>query len=175
MGVGAVVVVGVLEAEAVGVPVGEGVGVAGGVALLEREALPVLEGEAPLVSEAVGETLMVELAESVALGVKGAVPVPLGVGEGVPMGEGVGGGVPLLDSELLPLLEGVAPIVSEAVGDADTQSRAPESVRVPAKRAARPRGGGPGSKGLSVRAASPLGWLGGAAAPPHPQALPVAM
>ena len=43
--------------------------------------LPVLEGEAPLVSEAVGEMLVEELAESVEEGEGLAVPVPLEVEE----------------------------------------------------------------------------------------------
>jgi len=59
----------------------------------------VFEGEAPLVREAVGEALVVELAESVGEGVAEAVPVPLEVGDmvGVP--------VPLL----LRVTEGEAP------------------------------------------------------------------
>ena len=52
----------------------------GGVPLLERELLGVLEAEAPLVREGVGEALTVELAESVEEGVKDPVPVPLEVG-----------------------------------------------------------------------------------------------
>ncbi len=104
----------------VGVPVGEGVSVVGGVAALDKEVLAVLLAEAPAEREAVDEADTVVLQERVVEGVKDPVPVPLTVGE--PVGEelGVGGGVPLLESELLPLLEGVAPLVSEAVGEADS-------------------------------------------------------
>jgi len=100
----------------VGEGVGVGVGVGGGVALLDRLVLPVLDWEAPEVKLAVGEADTVELLEAVVLGVREAVPVQEGVGLPVEVGEGVGGGVQLLDSELLPLLEGEAPLVSEAVG-----------------------------------------------------------
>jgi hypothetical protein len=47
-------------AEGVEEPVEVGVGVLGGVALLDRELLPVLISEAPSVNEAVGEALTTE-------------------------------------------------------------------------------------------------------------------
>ncbi len=83
----------------------------------EREVLAVLEGEAPFVSEAVGEDDTVEVAESVVLGERVAVPVTEGVGEGVLA----------LEREVLPVLEGAAPRASEAVGEGDTVELA-ESV-----------------------------------------------
>jgi hypothetical protein len=102
----------------VGVPVAVPVGVALGVALLERELLPELEGEAPAETEAVGEALVVVVVLTVVEGVRLAVPEPLDVGVPVAVELGVGGGVPELDRELLPVLEGEAPLVSEAVGEA---------------------------------------------------------
>ena len=58
-----------------------------------------LEAEAPVMSEAVGETLTMVPADTVVLEVEQAVPVP--VGEVVPDGVAVGlkGGLPLLLSE----------------------------------------------------------------------------
>ena len=46
-------------------------------ALDDKEVLPVLEGLAPAVNEAVGEAESVELALSVELGVGSGVPVPV--------------------------------------------------------------------------------------------------
>ena len=65
--------------------------------MLERLMVPVFEGEAPTVSEAVGEVDTVELPETVLLGVKEAVGVPLGVGVAVGVGEGVLEAVALLE------------------------------------------------------------------------------
>ena len=95
-------------------------GVVGGVAVLEEEVLAVLLAEAPADREAVDEEDTVELLERVGEGVNDPVLEPLPVGE--PVGEelGGGGGVPLLKSELLPLLLALAPLVSEAVGEADS-------------------------------------------------------
>ena len=108
------------------VPVGDVVAV-----MLElKEMLPVLDADAPVVSEGVGEALTVLLADSVVLGVPGGVGVPVpeplpvlvvvGVwlGEGVP--ESVGDVVALLLSELLPVLDADAPVVRDGVGEALT-------------------------------------------------------
>ena len=103
----------------VGVAVGVGVGVLGGVALLERLVLPVLDWEAPLVREAVGEAERVEEALAVVEGVGAAVPVPLGVGLGVPVPLGVGEGVREEEKEVLGVGEGEAPLAGEAVGGDD--------------------------------------------------------
>jgi hypothetical protein len=72
------------------------------------------------VREAVGETESVELALRVEVGVGVGVPVPVPVDVGGVVALGVEGGVPLLDKELLPVLDGLAPEVSEAVGEHDT-------------------------------------------------------
>ena len=78
------------------------------------------EGEAPLVREAVGEALVVELAESVLEGEGAAVPVPLEVGVPVDVPEGVRDAVALLERDTLPVLLADAPGLSEAVGEAVT-------------------------------------------------------
>ena len=103
----------------VGVWLGEGVAVSVGevVAVLLRELLAVFDAVAPKLSDAVGETLMVELALKVLLpdtDVLG-VGVPVPVTDGVPVPGGVG--VSLLLSEMLPEIEGEAPLLSEAVGE----------------------------------------------------------
>ena len=87
----------------VGVPVGVGVGVGAAVALPETELLPMFEGEAPLVREAVGEALSVVLLDRVLLAVAEAVPVAQGLGLPVLVAMGVLGAV------LLPLLERGSP------------------------------------------------------------------
>jgi hypothetical protein len=111
----------------VGVEVLVGLGVGGGVPLLEREVLPVLDDEAPLVREAVGEALTVELAESVGEGVREPVPLPLlvSVPEGVAVG--VMEAAVLLERGTLGVLLAGAPAVRDAVGDADWVEL-PESV-----------------------------------------------
>ena len=83
--------------------------VALGVILEDNDTVDVVEGEAPMVREAVGEVVMVELKERVVLG----------VGEGVEVGEGVdapeGVDVPLLLAvtlgvrETVEVVEGLAP------------------------------------------------------------------
>ena len=102
----------------VGVDVGVGVGVAGGVALPDRLMLPVLDWDAPAVNEAVGEELVVELAESVEEDVGAAVPVPLVEVVPVDVPEGVRDAVALLERDTLPVLLAEAPGLSEAVGEA---------------------------------------------------------
>ena len=82
--------------------------------------LPVLEGEAPLVREAVGEALVVELIESDVEGEGASVPVPLEVGVPVDVPEGVRDAVALLERDTLPVLLADAPGLSEAVGEAVT-------------------------------------------------------
>ena len=112
--------------DAVPVPVGVGLPVLVAVADLEAVVLPVglllplLEGEAPAVREAVDEPETVLLLDRVLVGEREAVPVPVPEPVGVGVGEGVRDGVPVLESELLPLLEGEAPAVREAVGDPET-------------------------------------------------------
>jgi hypothetical protein len=96
----------------------EGVRVA--VALLERDTLGVLLAEAPVLKEAVGLAVRVELAEIVLDGVMEPVPVPLRVGVGVGVPVGVGGGVPLLERLVLSVLLAEAPGLSVAVGEAVT-------------------------------------------------------
>jgi len=59
------------------VPVAEGV--AEGVALLEKDTLPVLLADEPILRDAVREAARVELAEGVGEGVGEGVPVPVGV------------------------------------------------------------------------------------------------
>ena len=111
-----------------GVPVDEGVGVTvgvpvlvcEGVAELEREALPLLEGDTPLVRDAVGEDDCVLLPLTVGLAV--AAPVPLPVGEAVLVGEEEGVEEPVSEAvmETVPVLEAEAPRVTVAVGLEDT-------------------------------------------------------
>ena len=62
---------------------------------------------------------MVELAVRVVLGVSEPVPLPLCVPVLVGVGEGVSGGVPLAVLELLAVLLGLTPCVSEEVGDVE--------------------------------------------------------
>ena len=57
--------------------------------LLESDTLAVLDGDAPIVREAVGDTVLVELPLTVLEGVKEEVPVPLPVGVAVEEGVGV--------------------------------------------------------------------------------------
>ncbi len=86
---------------------------------LESDTLGVLLAEGPLVSEAVGEAVTVELRLSVVEGVREPAPVPLPVGLPVAVGVGVSGGVPELEREVLPVFEAKAPAVREAAGEAD--------------------------------------------------------
>jgi hypothetical protein len=79
------------------VPVGVPLGVLAGVVLPLNEALPVLDADAPTVTDAVGLAELVELPLSVEEGVAGGVPVAVGVGVGVGVAE------PLLDGVALPL------------------------------------------------------------------------
>ena len=80
-------------------------------ALLVRLAVEVAEGEAPRVSEAVGEALTVLLAESVLLG----VPVVVAVRLPEVLGVGARGGVAVPERLVEAVLEGEAPLVSVAV------------------------------------------------------------
>ena len=91
-GVGAAVPV----PDTVGVGDRVALGVGCGVPLLDCELLPVAEGEAPTEREAVGEALVVPLAESVEEGVGAGVPVPLVVELPVEVPEGVTDAVALL-------------------------------------------------------------------------------
>ena len=102
--------------DGVAVPVGVDEGVTGLVGEAVTEIVPVLEADAPAVTEPVGLCDMVELALSVEVGVCDAVLVPdcVGVLEGVPVPVCVGVTEPLNDA--LPLLEDEAPEVREAVG-----------------------------------------------------------
>ncbi len=125
------VVDGVDKGEGVALDVGDPVPlvdtVCDGVALLDSDALPVLDGDAPAVSDAVGEALSVELAEMEEEGVGAAVPLLLPVGVPEEVAEGVEAGVTLLVSDTLGDVEELAPLVSDAVGEEDTVEL-PESV-----------------------------------------------
>ena len=105
---------------AVDEPVGVGVGVGAGEALPLREVLPVFEGEAPAVKEAVGEALCVLLADNVEVGVTAAVPLAVPVEDAVGVGVGVGAPEALPLREVLPVLLALAPAVKDAVGEDET-------------------------------------------------------
>jgi hypothetical protein len=92
------------------------VGVCGAVALLDREVLALLEGEAPAVRDAVGVAEMVVLALTVLLVVSEAVPVPVPVGEPEGVGVGVRAAVALPEKEVLLVAEALAPSERDAVG-----------------------------------------------------------
>ncbi len=79
-----------------------------GVPVLDRELLPLTEGEAPLVSDAVGDPDSVELEDRLVLGVRD--PVAVAVPEPVAVAGGRGGGVGLSleEEEALLLREGRA-------------------------------------------------------------------
>ena len=102
----------------VGVPLPVPEGVAGGVALLLMLALPELEGDTPRVSEAVADTLTVLLPLRVEVGDTEGVPEPEGValpvGVPVPLGEAVS----VEESEMLPVVEALAPGVRGGVCEA---------------------------------------------------------
>ena len=104
-------------------PVGEGLLVAVGLGdcvlllLLLCETLPVLLGDAPIVSDGVGDTESVELPLKVLLVVGTAVRELVAVPLCVTVALGVIGPLPLLLSELEPVLEEEAPIVRLAVGE----------------------------------------------------------
>ena len=93
-------------------------GVEGGVTVLERDTLGEVEGLAPAVSDAVA------LLDTVLLPLRVLLAVPLGdvVGDGVllPVGlaDGVAAALMLPDKEMLAVFEGLAPAVSDAVGEA---------------------------------------------------------
>jgi len=103
------VVVGVMEAvpvlEAVEDAVGVAVGVCVPVELLEKDTLAEVDGDAPIVSDPVGDTEMVELSLREVEGVTEPVPVPVPVGVLVKEAE----------SELLGELEGEVPRLKDAV------------------------------------------------------------
>ena len=90
-----------------------------GVAEPLKDALPLLDAEAPLVTEAVGDTDTVLLAVRVEVGVAAGVPLLVAVGEldGVP--ELVCVAVAELLRELEPVLEGEAPGVRGGVAEDD--------------------------------------------------------
>ena len=91
-----------------------------GVALLDKDVLPVFDGDAPAVSDAVGEALSVELAEMVEEGVGPAVPLLLPVGVPEEVAEGVDAGVMLPERDTLGEVEELAPLDSDAVGEEDS-------------------------------------------------------
>ena len=82
--------------------------------------LAVLEGDAPAGSEAVGEGEIVELALRVEEGEGAGVLLLLPVGVPDAVAEGEGGGVALPERDTLGVLEGLAPLVSEADWEDDT-------------------------------------------------------
>ena len=102
------------------VPVGDCEALCEGVAVGLSEMLPVLEADAPALSEPLGDSVVVLLPLSVEVGVTAAVPVEVPVGEMVAVGEAVPLGVPLEDSEVEDVLEGDTPRVRLPVGDWDT-------------------------------------------------------
>ena len=87
-----------------------------GVPVLLSEVEPVLEEEAPSVTEAVGENDMVLLLLSEALAVTVAVPLEEGVAVPVGVEEGVAELVGDAVMETVPVAEAEAPRVMEAVG-----------------------------------------------------------
>jgi hypothetical protein len=89
-----------------------------GVALLDRDVLPVLDCDAPEVSEAVGEALSVLEAERVEEGVGGGVGVALPLEEPVLLGVADCEAVALLDSDVLPELDSEDSAVRDAVDEA---------------------------------------------------------
>jgi hypothetical protein len=84
-----------------------------------KDTLAVADALAPLVREGVGEADCVLLADSVLLGVTALVPVPEGVGLPVPDEVGVAGGVAEPDWLVEGVIEALAPVVKEGVGEAD--------------------------------------------------------
>ena len=102
----------------VGVPDVVADGVEGGVTLPERDTLGEVEGLEPAVSDAVA------LLDTVLLPLRVLLAVPLGevVGDGVllPVGlaDGVAAALLLPDREMLAVFEGLAPAVSDGVGEA---------------------------------------------------------
>ena len=96
----------------VAVPVGVGEGVRGLVGDAGEDIAAVWDGEAPADIDAVGLGVTVELALSVVVGVCVAVPVPVCVGEPV----GKSDPLCVAVSEM-PVLEGEAPAVSDAMGE----------------------------------------------------------
>ena len=100
----------------VDVPVSVALGVGGGVALLDSDVLPVLEGEAPSVKLVVGEADCLLLSDRVEVGVTEAVELLLPVGVAVRVGLDVGRGGTLLDSDVLPMFDGEDP--GAKMGDA---------------------------------------------------------
>ena len=115
-GVGAAVPVPVNVALPVAVPLGVWLGET----LLLLEMLELLLAEAPAVREGVALADTVELALRVLEGVLAPVLLPVCVPLPVAVLLGLWLGVALLDSEMLPLLLADAPVVRDAVGDADT-------------------------------------------------------
>ena len=105
--------------ELLGVPEEEALGVAGGVELPEREAVLLVEAEAPGDKLEVALALTVELELCVLEGVSAGVPVPLWVGEAVlvPLPEALLLALP--ERAALALTEGEAPLLRDAVGLAD--------------------------------------------------------
>jgi hypothetical protein len=108
------------EAVAVAEPVGVPLGVGPAEALPLSDVLPVLEGEAPRLSAAVGDRVAVELALAVEDGVGAGVLVPVAVADPVAVCEVVGAAVVLLLKDVLALLEGLAPGLSDDVWDSVT-------------------------------------------------------
>jgi hypothetical protein len=101
------------------VPVGDPVALIEAVTLEESETLGVIEAEAPRVTDAVGVRELDAAWVSVLEGVANAVPE--GVGDELPVPETVGVTVDVIEdeSETVPELEGLAPLVRLAVGDPD--------------------------------------------------------
>jgi hypothetical protein len=101
------------------VPVGDPVALVEAVRLEESDTLGVMEAEAPTVTDAVGVRESDAASVSVLEGVANADPE--GVGDGLPVPETVGVILDVIEdeSEIVPDLEGLAPLVRLAVGDLD--------------------------------------------------------
>ena len=101
------------------VPVGDPVVLVEAVRLEESDTLGVMEAEAPTVTDAVGVREFDAASVSVLEGVANADPE--GVGDGLPVPETVGVILDVIEdeSEMVPELEGLAPLVRLAVGDLD--------------------------------------------------------
>jgi hypothetical protein len=101
------------------VPVGDPVALVEAVVLEESDTLGEIDAEAPTVTDAVGVRELDAAWVSVLEGVANAVPE--GVGDELPVPETVGVTVDVIEdeSETVPELEGLAPLVRLAVGDLD--------------------------------------------------------
>jgi hypothetical protein len=101
------------------VPVGDPVALVEAVTLEESDTLGVMDAEAPTVTDAVGVREFDAASVLVLEGVANADPDDVGDGLLVPESDGVTLDVIEVESETVPELEGLAPLVRLAVGDFD--------------------------------------------------------